>query len=93
MLLKSADGISTGYYRAGLLKTIVARNDLTPDLAAATVADAATLGSDTDKANILSVIAATPTIKNAAVRDAYFATAKTITSGTDYRRAMTAVLP
>ncbi|HEY5087714.1 MAG TPA: hypothetical protein VII66_10190, partial [Gemmatimonadaceae bacterium] len=92
-LLRGADGIGASYTRAEVLRTILARRDLTPDLAAATILDAAKLGSDNDKANVLGDVAETPLMKNLVVRDAFFATAKSISSGSEYRRAVAPVLP
>ena len=92
-LLKSASGISGDYYRAAVLKRIAERHDLTPDIATATLTSTQTMSSDNDKANVLVAVSQSPVIRNAGVRDAYLAAAKTIKSGSDYRRATSAILP
>lgn len=92
-LLRSADGISSDHSHADVLKHILARRDILPPLAAATIRDAAALHSDAEKVNVLITAAATSVAKNPAVREAYLWTSRTITSGTDQRRAMSAILP
>lgn len=92
-LLGDARSVTSSYYRAQVLQAIVARRDVPPDAVAATLRAAADLSSDSDKANVLQAASSMPAIHDAAVRDAYLATTKTITSGTYYRQAASAILP
>ena len=92
-LLQSADGITGSYGHASVLETILRRNDLTADLAAATIGDVATLTSDSDKGRLLDLVAGTSLMKDAAVRDAFLRTAKTINSAGAYRRVVERATP
>jgi hypothetical protein len=76
-----------------VLETILRRSDLTADLAAATISDAATLESDSDKGRLLDLIAGTSLMKDAAVHDAFLKAAKTITSAGEYRRVVSRAIP
>ena len=92
-LLRSADGIAGSSSRARVLAPLIRRSDLTPDLAAATISDAATLKSDSDKGRLLDLVAGTPLMKDAAVHDAFLKTATTIKSAGEYRRVVSRVIP
>lgn len=92
-LLAAAAQVTSSYYRAQIFQTIVTRRDVSTDAIAATLRSAANLSSDSDKASVLQAASAMPAIHDAAVRDAYLATTKSITSGTYYRQAASAILP
>jgi beta-lactamase regulating signal transducer with metallopeptidase domain len=92
-LLASADGIGSSFNHAQVLQAVLSRADLTPDLAVAAINDATRLTSDSDKGRVLGVVTDKQIMKNASVRDAFFAAAKTITSGSEYRRTVSAALP
>lgn len=91
-LISGLSSITGDYDRHRTISAIVARGEFNADDAIGMIDAAGSMTSSYEKANALIEIANKYGLNDAGVRKAYFKAADTISSATDYRRAMAGVL-
>jgi hypothetical protein len=90
----TVDGIASDGDRSQVLLAVLRRGaDSSAATMTALVRSAGRMSSDDEKARVLLAVAQFPrALQEPSVRDAFFATLRTVSSGTDYRRVMEAVV-
>jgi beta-lactamase regulating signal transducer with metallopeptidase domain len=91
-LISVVAGIHSDYERSRAIAAISRRRDLTPDQALRLIAVAKSMTSSTEKANSLLMIATGRPLDTPELRRAYLNAAETLTSASDYRRAVVRVI-
>jgi hypothetical protein len=92
-LFEAVDGISSDRERGTVLRAILRRERLAQPALLATLRSAGRISSDREKAEVLLAVAAhRDALTDVAVRRAFLATTREISSSSEYRRVMDAVV-